>query len=489
MKQLSIIFVAVVLACGIQVAQAQSSYEEYARKRKAGYEAYKTQKTEGIKRYNEEKNREYARRMSERWEYHQLSKGIMPPPSPDPVTPPEVVPDTPPTPPKEVAPEDTPMVIPEPTPAPQEEITPPVVEPKSEQKYVYANYYGSKIRIAYTPAMVRRMTDCNESGVAAAWSHLSEGSSNLWLKELFNLRKELSLCDWAYYKLVEKASVALLGDGNDATLLQVFTLVQSGLKVRMGHEDGNLRLLYPSTMNIYGYSYLPIDGMKYFVMTDGQVGGLFIYDSIFPGEQLPSAQITIPLLANTPTPKQPHAAKKYPNVAVVAGTNFNVIDYYNECPRNTSWQYYANANLSEGLKEQVYPTLRREIEGLSAKDAANVLINFVQTGFEYKTDDAQFGYERPLYGDEMFYYAFSDCEDRSILYSILVRDLLGLDVVLLHFQNHLATAVHFPSEVEGDYLMVGGKKYIICDPTYINASIGMTMPSVEGKLQNIIALN
>ena len=62
-------------------------------------------------------------------------------------------------------------------------------------------------------------------------------------------------------------------------------------------------------------------------------------------------------------------------------------------------------------------------------------------------------------------------------------------MVLLHFKNHLATAVHFNSEVEGDYLMIGGEKYIVCDPTYINATIGMTMPGMEERLENIIVLN
>lgn len=470
-------------------AQAQSSFEEYAKKRQASYEAYKTQKSEGIRKYNEEKNREYARRMRQMWEYHQLRQGLMPPPSPDPVTPPKVEPDVPRTAPKQVEHEDAPIVYTEPTPEPPKDVTPPEVEPQSDKKTLYANFYGSKVPIAYSPQMTFRMTDSNESSVATAWSHLSEGSSNLWLKELFELRKELALCDWAYYKLVEKASEGLLGRTNEAVLLQVFTLVQSGLKVRVGREESNLRLLYPSNFDIYGYSYIPVDGLKYYVMSDGKVGGIFVYDSTFPGEQLPSLQISIPRLAYNPTAKHSHAANKYPNLVVTAGTSFNLMEFYDECPRNTSWQLYANANISDNLKKQLYPTLQREIEGLNDKEAANVLINFVQTGFDYQTDNEQFGYERPLFGDEMFFYNYSDCEDRSILYSILVRDLLGLDVVLLHFKNHLATAVRFDSEVEGDFLMVGGKKYIICDPTYINASIGMTMPGMEDKLENIIALN
>ena len=56
---------------------------------------------------------------------------------------------------------------------------------------------------------------------------------------------------------------------------------------------------------------------------------------------------------------------------------------------------------------------------------------------------------------------------------------MGLDVVFLDYPNHIATAVHFNGEVGGDYLMVDGKRYTVCDPTYIGASIGMTMPQFK----------
>ena len=75
--------------------------------------------------------------------------------------------------------------------------------------------------------------------------------------------------------------------------------------------------------------------------------------------------------------------------------------------------------------------------------------------------------------DELFYYPYSDCEDRAVLYSYLVRTLMGLDVVLLEYPNHMATAVCFDENIDGDYITVSGKKYIICDPTYIGASIGL----------------
>ncbi|MBQ7735935.1 MAG: hypothetical protein IJT61_08435 [Bacteroidales bacterium] len=103
----------------------------------------------------------------------------------------------------------------------------------------------------------------------------------------------------------------------------------------------------------------------------------------------------------------------------------------------------------------------------------------MQTAFDYKTDGEQFGYERPLFGDEMFYYPYSDCEDRSILFTILVHDLLRLDIVMLEYPNHLATAVRFPKEVPGFYVMMNGEKYVVCDPTYIGASVGDCMPQFQ----------
>ena len=117
-------------------------------------------------------------------------------------------------------------------------------------------------------------------------------------------------------------------------------------------------------------------------------------------------------------------------------------------------------------------------------------MNFVQTAFQYQTDQEQFGYERPLFGDETFYYPYSDCEDRSILFSILVRELLGLDIVLLHYPHHLATAVNFgDEEVYGSYFSINGQKYVISDPTYINAPVGECMPQFQNSSAEIVKIN
>lgn len=150
---------------------------------------------------------------------------------------------------------------------------------------------------------------------------------------------------------------------------------------------------------------------------------------------------------------------------------------------------YANTPICNEVKNELYPQLKKYIQGRSKLDAAERLLNFVQTAFTYEYDDKVWGGDRAFFAEETLYYPYCDCEDRSILFSHLVRDLLGLKVVLVYYPGHLATAVQFNEEVNGDYLVVNGRKYTICDPTYIGASIGRTMPQMDNSTAKVIILN
>ena len=96
--------------------------------------------------------------------------------------------------------------------------------------------------------------------------------------------------------------------------------------------------------------------------------------------------------------------------------------------------------------------------------------------------------DRTFFADESMYYPYCDCEDRSVLFSRLVRDLMNLDVVLIYYPGHLATAVKFSQPVNGDYITYDGDRYTICDPTYINAPVGMTMPDMDNAAAFILPL-
>src|SRR5699024_6032554 len=137
--------------------------------------------------------------------------------------------------------------------------------------------------------------------------------------------------------------------------------------------------------------------------------------------------------------------------------NKNLMDFYKDYPQCEVAVYYKTP-MSKELKSALYPPLQAAIKGKSEKDAANILIDYVQNSLQYQTDGVQFRYEKPFVMEESFYYAACDCEDRVILFSNLVKDLLVLDDVLHDYPNHIASAVRLNEDISGDYILLDGKK-------------------------------
>ena len=96
--------------------------------------------------------------------------------------------------------------------------------------------------------------------------------------------------------------------------------------------------------------------------------------------------------------------------------------------------------------------------------------------------------ERYFYADELWHSGEGDCEDKSILFSHLVRDLLNLPVALVYWKGHLSCAVLFSEYVKGAYFSVGGQKYVSCDPTYENAYAGAIMDDYKTQRAELILL-
>ena len=68
-------------------------------------------------------------------------------------------------------------------------------------------------------------------------------------------------------------------------------------------------------------------------------------------------------------------------------------------------------------------------------------------------------------------------------------NLARLDCILIYYPGHLAAAVNFNSNVNGDYILLSKKKFVVCDPTYIGAPVGVTMPDMNNSSAGIILLS
>lgn len=487
MKQRSVVLF--VLVCLLpNMAAAQSSNDL-----KKQYEEFRKQAKKEYSDFRRECNLQYAEFIRKVWKEYRMIPAIPVPKEKEvpPVVRPEEEKDTPtPTTPLDnKVPDVTIVPIPEPIPQPLP-VAPVKEEPQPIEQYFVFEFYGTECKVRLDDTHRFNLPYCNEKAVAKAWKECSSALYNNVIRDCLELRIRHSLCDWAYLQMLQALGESFFGKGsNEATLLTAYLYCQSGYKMRLAHDKQRLYLLVASRHTIYGHKYFAVDGDNYYLLEEKNDAPLFICEASFPKEQALSLWMEqTPALELERTDSRLLQSKRYTDIQVEVYGNKNLLAFYDSYPpseaggnKMTRWAMYAQTPLSREARENLYPLLKQNLSGQTEEEAANRLLNFVQTAFEYGYDDEQWGEERAFFAEETMHYPYSDCEDRAILYSHLVRDLLGLDVALIYYPGHLATAVCFNGEVQGDYLTIGNRRFIVCDPTYINASIGESMPTVDSN--------
>ena len=125
---------------------------------------------------------------------------------------------------------------------------------------------------------------------------------------------------------------------------------------------------------------------------------------------------------------------------------------------------YLQAPLSRTLETSLLPQLRKLLIGKSPRESVEFLVALTRSAFKYKEDKEHFGRSKPMIPDELFHYAFSDCEDRSALFFNLVKELLHIPMLVVAYPDHLTIALAL-EDVKGNPIQYQGRTYYICDPT------------------------
>lgn len=394
---------------------------------------------------------------------------------------------------------DRPVVIEEearPVPPPQPKPVAPIKEVPATPVYHVFGFYGSDMKVRLSPSQKFRLASTKPQTIGNAWERLSEDDFTNLIYDCLDIRQSYHLCDWAYLQMAGTLSECFFnGTCNESTLLTAYIFCQSGYRIRLGEWDGQLYLLVGTPHQIYHHGFYKIDGHNYFVY-NANPERLNVCDVEFQGESMLSFYIPqLPKLPVRLSDKRTLRSEKYVDMEVTAQINTNLLDFYSRYPTSvvgdnlcTRWAMYAETPLCTPAETSVVNVLKEKLRNCDEQLALNKLLNFVQTAFVYEYDDKVWGGDRAFFGDETLFYPYCDCEDRSILFSKLVREILGLEVLLVYYPGHLATAVHTRTAIAGDHIMLDGSRYLVCDPTYIGAPIGRTMPGMDNQSAKVILL-
>lgn len=475
----------------------REQYEEELRKQREEFKSFNDSTVKVYDDFRMRANKEYADFVEKTWEIFQFGE-------PEPY--PEI---------EEVAPlyiedDDTPTasvcynedgvkLLPgfqfEPQPKP---ISPISAFDWKDQGEVHFKFYGTDCTVRFDDKQKIELPDLERKTIANAWRTFSEAKYNNTINDCLKIRRDLNLNDWAYLQFLQAFTDIAMSDENAARLFMSFLYTQSGYQSRLiktREAEPKLSMLYGSKYILYGKKAYK-EGDEFFYTLNNDVNQVEFLNLAFPQEQAMAMSIeNLPKLKSHKSESRIIRSKRYPNIEVEVSVDENLISFYNDYPSwgkegdiLTKWEAYALTPIDKKVQHQLYPQLLANIDTVNKRLGVEQLLNFVQTGFVYEYDEKVWGKDRAFFAEETLYYPYCDCEDRAILFSHLVRDLLGLDVALVYYPGHLATAVNINDpEQYGDYIKLRGKKFYICDPTIIAGPAGRSMSSVDkNRIQAVV---
>ncbi len=379
---------------------------------------------------------------------------------------------------------------------------PPALSPISHDTELFApdnnklkfSFWGFPVSITKANIKVDNAKNIDKNYISKFWYKASITNFKDIISDLQNFKRKIKLNDWGYCLLVHDYTKKIFPNNKDnQNLFDWFLLIKSGYNVKVGFNSDRVILLMPSKETIYGYPYINQDGKNFYLVDfDNKKTAnisVYTYDGKYPNANdiLDFSMNENPNLKRIIIKKE--LKFKYNDTLYTIPVEFdkNISEFLKKYPI-TDLSIYFNSELGPIARYSIVKAFRPILSGKTQEEAVSILLKFMQTAFKYKTDEEQFGYEKIFFPEETLFYPYNDCEDRAILFSYLVRTLIGLDVIGLDYPGHVATAVNFDKNLKGDIVKYGNKTYLICDPTYINAPIGKAMPKFKTTQPKIITI-
>jgi hypothetical protein len=376
-------------------------------------------------------------------------------------------------------------------------IAPPIeVKKDFNLRTAQFDFFGESISIEYHKNFKQNFrSKISNKSIASYWEKLATQPHKEIIAQLSVTSKNLQLNDWGTALLFDQFARELQGSNqrnqSSRQLTSWFLLVKAGFNARIAYND-QVFLLMPSKQQLFSTTYFTLDNQRYYSVSLNEKtmkpGKVFTYS----GKHL-DGQRNLDFSEPNKFIANKHQTKRDLSFSY-NGEKFDInvsypkdmINYFKTFPQLDLKNYFS-AGMPQETAFSLLTQLKPIIEGHTETEAVNRLLRFVQTAFEYKTDDDQFRQENYLFPLETLHYPYSDCEDRAALFAWLTESLLNLDVVILDFPGHIATAVEFSKPAQGDSWKFNGKRYTVADPTYVNANAGMTMPQYKGKAPKLVA--
>lgn len=470
-------------------AVASDDFEAYKRQQQQGAQKIKAE----FQEYKDKQDKEFADFLKGQWSEFDTFKGKVRIKEPKPKQIPVVVPTVPvrPTPgqvPAPVTPVPSPIVIVPPVIQPVLPAPPP---PQPKPIPVAADtleimFFGNAVRYSFDSQWkgYRLSGGAKPEAMSAFWTMMSGSKYEPTIQAVNDARRNMKLDDWGGVTLWRSVVQSLQPERkSEQNLLLWYFLVKSGYDVRLGYAGSDVHLFVAMKQPVYSTKYTKVGEQTYYAALAADHGdsirSFFTYEASYPNKLRPLDIQS----ANTSFTKSVTAQRalafeyKGKHIKLNIPYDRRLVEYMDTFPQS-EFELYFDTDGSSLVRHGLLDGLKKYTATMGEEEAVDFLLTFIQQSFPYKTDNDQFGHERYFFVEESLYFPYNDCEDRSVLLAWLVRELVGIKVIGLLYPGHMTTAVALkhvkPAFSTVDY---HGTQFVIADPTFIGATVGMAMPS------------
>jgi hypothetical protein len=331
------------------------------------------------------------------------------------------------------------------------------------------NLYGHSVQYNFLAPSIYLNTPFEADGLNATIAIIKSSNINNIVYQLDSISVLFGMDDISYLLFVDKVSETLYDNIFKQRLFKYVLLQSKGYRVMLGYSEDNLTVYGHLDFKVHNVAFVIFDK---FVFTD-----LSFLQNLEPCHE---ALLATPkggraITMNDSRPPMFNAiAKQYRVHFEYEGMQYNfkgmlnqsLVSYYRELPAIEFGQVYLNYKFSDQAQNSLIMELKLATNNMFPAKQVDFLLQFAQAAFIYKSDYESLGMEKFAFPEEVLASQYSDCEDKSVLFAYLAKEVLDLPSVALiyYVDNHLNVGVAFNHKSVYNFIY-NNQKYLVCEPS------------------------
>lgn len=335
-------------------------------------------------------------------------------------------------------------------------------------------FYSEKVKIEYDNSIcIKYKIKPNDENVQGFYELMEKTKFNVLQENLDSIKNTLLLNDWLYYILINKTvdEIFKKESENFRKLFCWYVLNKSGylatIIYRASYEisvNSNDKIFETSEFSYKNKRYINLTQIENIPTSPKELNHL----KFFPNKtgKLFNFSISLPMLNDDSVfSKKVEIIIRGKKEIFEYKLSRNIVEIMKGYPQLKTEEYF-KVPPSSLLYNSLFAQLKENIKGMDTTDIVRYLMSYVRLSSVAKDNKEIFGYSKPMIIEESVYYEYGDCDDKSVLFYFLIKELIGVPVIVLRYPKHVNVAVKLGS-IYGKPYEYKGLKYSVCEPTEI----------------------